>query len=596
MIVQTLILIVLAVALIVYALHEIVPDRWLSVVGSLRGTALTTPRSSARHVPMQSDEPAMPFPTVPTPRADQGTASRVLTLGAPLVIVALALFLRVIDLTGSPFGFFCDEASNALDAYGISHTLHDQHGAFLPAYFEALEDWRGGFHIYWDVPFIAVFGLTELAVRLGSAVAGTLTVGLTCLFMARAVNRPVALISAFLLAIAPWHLIVSRIGFEFVSLPFVTALCLTLLYLGLDRPRWLPAAIMCGALGMYTYQPARIFFPLLLLAWGILYLPRLWALRRYTVIGLTGGAVFLIPTVVAIANGTFFARANQLSTPGQSFHDKLAMIWSNYLAHYSPDFLFNTSTDIILRHYIRGYGMLYGVEAPFLLLGVVVMLWRRRRADMLFLVWAIIYPIGSALASMPLSTRSIAGVIVAQVFVAQGLYSAMQAIVRLPSRFPALLRPWRSALMPALGGVIALGGLVLVGGFMHAYLADYPTYSSQWWGWQSGYGQIVAYFEQEHAHYYRLLMDNEANAPDELLRFYTATNPAACANCEIADSANLADIQTYYRPGVRELWAVAADKLAASPIQRLQGSHTVGHLTIPGGAISWYFIATGPRA
>jgi hypothetical protein len=157
------------------------------------------------------------------------------------------------------------------------------------------------------------------------------------------------------------------------------------------------------------------------------------------------------------------------------------------------------------------------------------------------------------------------------------------------------LRPLHARLVPALGGVVALGGLALVGGFMHAYLVDYPTYSSQWWGWQSGYGQIVAYFEREHTRYGRLLMDNEANAPDELLRFYMTPDPAACANCAIADSDNPADVQALYKPGVPELWAVAADKLATSSIRNLPGSHTVGHLTIPGGAISWYFIATGPR-
>jgi 4-amino-4-deoxy-L-arabinose transferase-like glycosyltransferase len=585
-------LLLVAVGLLLYATHELAPTFWASAMGRLRqrlGAALgDVPLSAARAETLTEPASSLASAHVPVP-------SRLLALWVPLVIVALALVLRVIDLTGSPFGFFCDEASNGLDAYGIVHTLHDQHGAFLPVYFEALEDWRGGFHIYWEVPFVAAFGLTEFAVRLGSAVAGTLTVGLTYLFVTRALNRPVGLIAAFLLAMSPWHLIVSRIGFEFVSLPFVTALCLALLYIGLQRQHWLPLGIMCGALGMYTYQPARVFFPLLLLIWSALYLPRLWTLRRYALIGLVGAAVLLIPTAVAVGNGTFFARANQLSTPGQSTGARLAMVWTNYLAHYSPDFLFNTSTDIILRHYVRGFGMLFGVEAPFLIVGVLVMLWRHRRPDLLFLAWAIIYPIGTALASMPLSTRSIAGVIVAQVFVAQGLYSAGRGVAWLARRAPAA-RPLRPALTPAFSLALVLGGLLLNGTFMHAYLVDYPTYSSQWWGWQSGYKQITAYFEREHAHYAALLMDNEANAPDELLRFYTATNPAACANCAIADSDNPADIQRFYTPGRRELWAVAADKLAISPIQRLQGSHTVGHLTIPGGAPSWYFIATGPGA
>jgi len=181
--VQALILLALAVALILYALHELAPGRWPSVVGSLRGTVLAPPRPQVQRSPLRGDDhgatSALRSGALPAGQTGHDTAGRLLALWAPLAVIALALLLRVIDLTGSPFGFFCDEASNGLDAYGILHALHDQHGAFLPVYFEALEDWRGGFHIYWEVPFVAVFGLTELAVRLGSAIAGTLTVGLT---------------------------------------------------------------------------------------------------------------------------------------------------------------------------------------------------------------------------------------------------------------------------------------------------------------------------------------------------------------------------------------------------------------------------------
>ena len=383
---EPLILLVVAVGLGGYALHELAPGQWASAVRGLR-VSLARPTEAPAHSTVTGHS------VMETQSEKLGALGRypwLLTLAAPTAIVALAFALRVVKLTGSPLGFFCDEASNALDAYWIGHTLHDQHGAYLPAFFYALSDWRGGFHIYWEVPFVLAFGPTEFAVRFGSAVAGTLTVWLTYLFVGKAVNRPVGLIAAFLLATSPWHLTQSRVGWEIISVPFATALCLTFLYLGLERPRWLPLAFVFGALGMYTYQPGRVFFPLFCLAWVAIYAQPLWRLRPNALIGLAGAAVVLIPTALSVQDGTFFARLNQLSGPAQTFSEKLAAFWSSYQAHYSWNFLFEqTAGQWITRHFVRGFGVLYPVEAPFLVLGLIVLIVRHRRADLLFLVWLI---------------------------------------------------------------------------------------------------------------------------------------------------------------------------------------------------------------
>lgn len=130
---------------------------------------------------------------------------------------------------------------------------------------------------------------------------------------------------------------------------------------------------------------------------------------------------------------------------------------------------------------------------------------------------------------------------------------------------------------------------------MHAYLVDYPTYASGWWGWQSGPEQIVAYFEAHRASYDRQLMDTEANAPDELLRFYTTPNPSLCASCSLANMADPATVHGNYDPHLRELWAVSPSVLQGSALQSLP-HRIVGRLTFPGGATSWLFVATGPEA
>ena len=529
-------------------------------------------------------------------------APQCLTIGAPLAIVILALALRVINLTGSPYGFFVDEASNGIDAYWIGHTLHDQHGAFLPAFFQALSDWRGGFYIYWEVPFVRLFGLTVFAVRLGSAVMGALTVWLTYVFVRKAFNSlPLGLIAAFLLAISPWHLMFSRIGWEEISLPFDTALCLACLFVGLERPRWLPLAFVFAALGMYTYQPGRIFFPLFCLAVLIIYAVPLWKRLRASLIGLGLAIIVLIPTILSVLDGTFFARLNQVN--GTSL--TVATFFSNYLAHFGWYFLFDTvKTEWITRHFIRGYGMLYPIEAPFLIIGVIIMIVRHRRIDLLLLAWLLIYPIACSFIQTPVAHRSIDGVLVFQVVVALGAYATLKGFILLVNH-SAVLRPYQMALSGAATALALLICLVSAGGFMNADLNKYPLYSSGWDGWQWGALPAAQYFIDHAPQYDRQYLDVDFNATDELINFVTTPHVAICDTCMQYDPAticrcgttdiqNAALWQTSYAPQTRQLWVITPDQLAQSSIASVP-HRTVSSLIYPNGQTAFVFVATGPQ-
>ncbi len=507
-------------------------------------------------------------------------------------IVLLALGLRLVRLTSVPNGFFADEASAALDASSIAHTLHDQHGVYLPVFFQALGEWVGGFHVYWDAPFLALFGLSEFAVRLASAEAGTLTVLLVYLFATRMYNQQIGLVSASLLAIAPWHLIQSRVGWQVVDVPLVTALCLTLFYKGLARSWWLPLSFMCWAIGFYTYFPGRLFFPLLGLAALVIYAGPLWQSRRAAAVGAIAALIMLIPVVPAIWHGIFFVRLNQLSNGQVSVLAQLRTGWANYWAHFEPGFLFQTSTDWITRHYIRGFGMLYPFEAPFLVIGLVVVLLRHRRADLFLLSWLAIYPLAAALVGPPVSTRSITGVIAIQIVGAQGVVATMGAL-------GWIARGLRRRPLDALLAQAALTILLVAtaagstAGFMHAYLVDYPRYSSGWDGWQWGAEPIVAYFQQHTADYDQELMNAEFNGPEELLTFYRLADHDTCPRCRVTNVSDTAAVGHAYSPSVRQLWAVSPGILLQSDLGHVP-YRVVATLRYPGGQTAFLLIATGP--
>src|SRR5258705_5050039 len=92
-----------------------------------------------------------------------------------------------------------------------------------------------------------LFGASDLMVRLPGALFGILTV-LAVARLGRALGwRRAGVAAAFILAVTPWHVVLSRSGFRAIALPLVLAWAFALLVEGLGGPeRWRCAA--AGAL------------------------------------------------------------------------------------------------------------------------------------------------------------------------------------------------------------------------------------------------------------------------------------------------------------------------------------------------------------
>jgi 4-amino-4-deoxy-L-arabinose transferase-like glycosyltransferase len=133
-----------------------------------------------------------------------------------LLIIASAFFLRVYHVTVVPPALSWDEVAIGYNAYSILKTGKDEHGRFLPVdTFISYGDYKPPLAIYATLPFVAIFGLGDLAVRLPAALFGTLTVLLTYFLVGELFRRDgLALLCMGILAISPWHINISRGGFE----------------------------------------------------------------------------------------------------------------------------------------------------------------------------------------------------------------------------------------------------------------------------------------------------------------------------------------------------------------------------------------------
>ena len=92
------------------------------------------------------------------------------------LIIATALFLRVYKINSNPPGLTPDEASLGYNAYSILKTGKDEYGTFMPIIFKSFGDYKPGLYVYLTVPFVAILGLNETAVRLPSVFSGVFTV------------------------------------------------------------------------------------------------------------------------------------------------------------------------------------------------------------------------------------------------------------------------------------------------------------------------------------------------------------------------------------------------------------------------------------
>src|SRR3989344_1656359 len=189
-----------------------------------------------------------------------------------ILIVLFAAFVRLIFSNQSPPSLNWDEASLGYNAYSILKTGKDEWGRVFPLTFEAFGDYKLPGYIYTLIPFVAIFGLNEFSIKLPSIIAGVISVFLLYLIIKKLTqNNSLALVSALLLAISPWHIFLSRIALE-ANLAFMFFLAAVyFFFLGLNNYRYFFAFSFFSSLTIFTYNSARVFLPLFLIGLFFVY-------------------------------------------------------------------------------------------------------------------------------------------------------------------------------------------------------------------------------------------------------------------------------------------------------------------------------------
>lgn len=344
-----------------------------------------------------------------------------------LSIIAAALFLRLYNLSHIPVGFNDDEAAFGYNAYSILKTGKDEWGKVMPfPAFESFGDWKLVFYLYSVVPSIAVFGLSNFAVRLPSALFGVLAVYATYLLTKQITKSgPIALIAALLLAISPWHVVASRNAFESdVAVPFITLGTYFFLKSLKDQRFSVPALgffIIC----FYIYRSNWLFVPIYLASLLFLFRKSIKNPLRHLKM-LTISLIFLLPllpVVISFKGQSRFIQESFIWGPPKIgiindinekrgvcsqvlpanicvvFYNKylafLKQYTNNYLDNLSPKTFFDKIQPTGFQSFATR-SPLYFFELPLVFLGVFWILKRNKIASLVLIPWLLVVPLGAS--------------------------------------------------------------------------------------------------------------------------------------------------------------------------------------------------------
>lgn len=462
---------------------------------------------------------------------------KIFTLG---LIVILAVFLRFRGLNGNPPGFYTDEASIGYNAYTILKSGRDEHGVFMPVFFQAFGEYKNAFAIYPVVITMKLLGPTELAVRATHAFWGVLDV-IAIYFLAKLIwDFKVGLAAAGVLATAPWHIHLSRFMIESHNMFLFFAIIGTYFFFRmfgkLNNLNLILTAVSFG-LSLYTYFAVRVFTPLYLLGlWRINFSDIKKTFKEQKKSYYRGLAIFIVlcaPFLWHILSGKGLERFKQVSIiNGEKLSVSLVIKTLHlYYNHYQPNFVFFTGDtgfpgQTNLRHSILGIGLMPKWQLPFFFLGLCLMLLslKKNRKYQAVILMLLLYPLGSVMSNTqtPLATRSVIGVVPYTLIISHGLASFFSILNRMS--IPNISKYGFAAVI-----------FLLWGFYLNRYLQLSKAYMNMahgYAGFQYGAKEIVKYFQSRQNDYDALILGGGFDGGQAYIDFFSLGD---CKKCYAGD-------------------------------------------------------------
>lgn len=454
-----------------------------------------------------------------------------------LLIVIFSIIIRVSFLARYPSSLYSDEVDQGYNAYSILQTAKDEHGVFLPVSLRSFGDWKPPLPTYLMIPFVYLFGLNEVSVRLPSVILGIGTIILTYFLVRKLLHlNRIALLSAFFISISPWHILQSRSAMLVMIALFFLELGVFLFVKSIKKPKLIIASFVSFGLSIYSYYGMRVITPLVLLMLIFFYRKNIRFFIKWFVFACFVGFLILLPlfTMFSKEPDVIFGRAKTVSvfydqgvklrqwelitqdginSPpviSRFFHNNIYMYGRNilqrFLSHFDGHYLFFIG-DKSPPFQIPNMGILYLVDVVFILAGLIMLLRSKSAEKYIVLSWFLLSFFPAALTFMtPSSNRTFNAVVPYAIFIAVGI----SLIYKLAYKRILLI------------SIITFVYILSFGYFLWQYFYTLPVQHADFWNY--GWREVVDYIQKTNGKYDQVVVA-DIGMPYIYFLFYGKYNP-----------------------------------------------------------------------
>lgn len=519
---------------------------------------------------------------------------------ALIVIVLLAFLLRFIQLGDLPPAPTWDEVSWGYNAYSLGIDGKDEFGKSIPIqYLESFGDFKPPVYAYLDLIPVKVFGLTEFATRFPSALAGVLTVFLTYFLVKKifpeknalklfGVSFDLGIITSFILAISPWHILLSRAAFEANVATLFIVLGVYLFLYALEKKNWyVILSVFSFVLAAYTFNSARIVAPVLL---GLLYIAHYkFFLKRKKIflISIFWGLIISLPLLLFLRSPQAKLRYNEVNIfsdvgiierVNKQHENNENAAWSRiiqnrrfaysaeYIKHYfdnlSPSFLF-IKGDGNPKFSTQDVGQMYLWEIPLFVIGILYLFRKKVGKWWIVPIWIIVGIAPAATArETPHALRIASTLPMFQLITAYGIIQLSQIFKS--SKFKKFITIFFSVLIVS----VVINFLY----FLHNYFFHYSReFSGEW---QYGYKEVITYTESVKTRYDSIYFTEQLGRPYMYVLFYGKYSPDYFRNNSVIEREALGFVN------VKKLGKYIFDKYPSSLAAKSEGRFLI--VDLPG--------------
>ena len=468
------------------------------------------------------------------------------------LIILFAAFLRLWNLNSVPPSASLDEASIGYNAYSVSKTGGDEYKEFPLISQRGYDDWRRSTYLFLVVPFIALFDLNAISVRLPAVILSILTVWAAYHIVLHLFSRrssfatAAALITSFLLAISPWHIYISRLGHESnAGLSFLVFGILFFLQSLKDKNKLLISMVFL-TLSMVSYYSGQALIPLFGIGLLFIFKKNIFSAvlsSKKILISFVVFTILLIPIFWAIFSPQALVRFRGTSTFSPEVHSEMfsqrVVLWNKaveskdligmlayhrrlfpfivfaqgYFSHLNPKWLFTNSDLEPFK--VPNTGLLNLWEAPLIVLGIFVLIFSKlvdpKNKKLIFL-WFLLAPIPASIATQaPHAMRYYNALPTWQIFSAFGL-------VYIFYRF----KKYRILILSVLSFVV----LISLFNFYRNYFIVFPKEQSS--SFQYAISKTIPYVLSHKKNYQKIVFSNRDNLYQSYMFFlyYSHYNPS----------------------------------------------------------------------